>query len=324
MKNRPRWSAAAFAQRVKMSEDDLWLIVEGRDHDRSHYDKLLRTIPATKERRVSIRLAESIELNGTSAGGKKHALALHDHLETVGKLATDNKSGVSKIAFMVDRDRDDYTGTMRESLHIFYTHSTDVEADILLNTDVWTALQVSYGVDRGITDKLRGQIQDPAVELVSIWQSWLTLGLVALSCNVTDQVHWGKASALNLELFGPVDADTEDRLSSAISSKAGIDTFQKASLKASIHLAKLGVRLLKGRWLARYVKHLVDTRLKNEVIRANVQTDTIIAAAQAALTYDGDWVAGYNKRFARLLGYISSDSSDSAVHEVHGVEPSVV
>ena len=136
MSNRPKWSADGFAQRVKMSEDDLWLIVEGRDHDRPHYEKLLKSLPSTKDRSISIRLAETIELNGVAAGGKLHVLALHDHLEAGNKLTTENKSGESTIVFMVDRDRDDFMGTLRTSDHVLYTFGTDVEADILLHSDI--------------------------------------------------------------------------------------------------------------------------------------------------------------------------------------------
>lgn len=312
MSNRPKWSADGFAQRVKMSEDDLWLVVEGRDHDRPHYEKLLKSLPSTVGRSVSIRLAETIELNGVAAGGKEHVLALHDHLELEGKLATENKCGESTIVFMVDRDRDDFMGTLRTSDHVLYTFGTDVEADILLHSDIWAALRAAYGVDSKISDKVKRAVQDPPAELVSIWESWLTLSLTALRCDKPGCAPWGTLSQVNLNHFDRADAGKVNDVSARIQTAVDEATYAVAHAEASSHLSAQGVRLLKGRWIARYIKYLVETHLSGEIIRVNVPQNAVIDTALAALTYTDKWAADYDAKLARVLpppGVVASEAA---------------
>ncbi|WP_193107492.1 hypothetical protein [Brachybacterium sp. FME24] len=301
MSNRPKWSAAGFAQRVKMSEDDLWLIVEGRDHDRPHYEKLLKSLPSTKDRSVSIRLAETIDLNGVAAGGKVHVLALHDHLEAGDKLTTENKSGESTIVFMVDRDRDDFMGTLRTSDHVIYTFGTDVEADILLHSDIWAALRAAYGVDSKISDKVKRAVQDPPSELLSLWESWLRLGLTALRCDEPGYAPWGTLSRVNSNHFDRVKAEEVSQVSEKIQAAVYEATHAVACAEASKHLSAQGVRLLKGRWIARYIKHLVETHLSGEIIRVNVPPNAVIDTALAALTYDDQWAEEYDAQISKVL-----------------------
>lgn len=304
MSNRPKWSADGFAQRVKMGEDDLWLVVEGRDHDRPHYEQLLKALPSTKERSVSIRLVETIELNGVAAGGKEHVLALHDHLEEGRKLTAENQSGESSIVFMVDRDRDDFMGTLRTSDHVIYTFGTDVEADILLHADIWAALRSAYGVDSKISDMLRQRVQDPSAELLSTWGTWITLGLTALRCGKPGCAPLGALSQVNQNSFGSVDAAEVGVVASKIRDAVDEATYDVAYAAAASHVSARGVRLLKGRWIADYIKYLVETHLSGEVIRSNVRSHAVIDTALAALTYSDRWVSYYDTRFSKALSNV--------------------
>lgn len=284
-----------------MSEDDLWLIVEGRDHDRPHYEKLLKALPSTKDRSVSIRLAEQIELDGVSAGGKDHALTLHDHLESGGKLSSENKSGESMIMFMLDRDRDDFLGTMRLSDHILYTFGSDVEADILLHADIWAALRDAYGVDSQLSDRVKRAVADPAAQLLALWNEWLTLSLVALGSDSPGCAPWGSPSKINTNVFEQSDASRAAEVADKIQTAAEQSAYEVACVKASSHVSSHGVRLLKGRWIARYIKYLVDTHLDGEIVRVNVQQNAVIDTALATLSHSSQWAKEYDKQFSKLL-----------------------
>jgi hypothetical protein len=72
--------ARAFAARVKMGTTRLWLMVEGRVHDRPFYDRILATHPGL-DGAYAVRLTESVEINGVSAGGKSFALDLYRFLD---------------------------------------------------------------------------------------------------------------------------------------------------------------------------------------------------------------------------------------------------
>lgn len=284
-----------------MSGHDLWIVVEGRDHDRTHYEKLLDAIPSTRDRTVSIRLAEQIKLGDVSAGGKEHALAIHDHLAETGKLITQTSAGRSAIAFMIDRDRDDFLGTLRTSNHIVYTFGSDVEADILLHADIWAALRSAYGVDSSLSDRVRQKAPDPASSLLLLWHDWLNLTLTAIACGTPGQAPWSTLSKINENHFGTIDATQADEVRQKIETSVGVAVFTQGKSRALSHFRRRGVRLLKGRWVARYIKHLVEVHLADEVVRVKVQPDAVIDTALMTLSYEGRWAEEYDAQFAKVL-----------------------
>ncbi|MDF2045384.1 hypothetical protein P2P98_04375 [Microbacterium sp. Kw_RZR3] len=298
--SKPKWSANGFARLVQISGDGFWVVVEGRDHDRAHYERLLENLPSTKDRNVVIRLAEHIEVNGKAAGGKAHALALHDHLQASNDLTQSSKSGKARVVFMVDRDRDDYLGNMNSSPNVMYTHSTDVEADILLNVEIWPAVRAAYGIDSSLSGKIRKVVPDPAIGLAKLWEDWLRLGLTALVCDAGNCAPWAQPSMVNVPTFEAVDAAQVARVESAIQTVAP-RKYAAGVAQASSHVARHQERLLKGRWLSRYIHALVKHHLKDEVVRVNVQADAVIDTALMGLQYTGSWAQHYESRFASLV-----------------------
>ena len=188
---KPKWSAGGFARLVQMSGPGFWVVVEGRDHDRPHYERLLAHLPSTAGQKVAIRLAEHVELNGTAAGGKGHALALHDFLEASSDLVQTSSAGKSRIVFMLDRDRDDYLGQLRVSPHVMYSHATDVEADILLNGDLWRALRSSYGIDSGLSIRIERVVPDPQATCFNSGESGSCWGSPRLPAGASTACHGG-------------------------------------------------------------------------------------------------------------------------------------
>ncbi|MGK9221020.1 MULTISPECIES: hypothetical protein [unclassified Microbacterium] len=297
--SKPKWSANAFARRVQMGEHDIWVIVEGRDHDRPHYDKLLKKLPTTRRLKVQVRLAEQIDLRGTSAGGKQHALAIHDHLEARDDLVQVNRDRTARIVFMLDRDRDDFSGSMSSSPHVMYTVGTDVEADILLNSEVWSAVRAAYGIDTRLAKRVKRRVPDPAQSLLSLWADWLRLGLTALDCGSPGCAPWSQLSRVNSPDFGPVDTASVHGVEKAIQAASPSD-YAAANERAARHVASRAELLLKGRWIARYIKFLVGAHLAGEFVRS-VHSDVVIDTALARLKYSGALVSEYDSRFAALI-----------------------
>jgi hypothetical protein len=301
MTDRPKWSAGGFAQRVAMSDKEFWIIVEGRDHDRPHYERLMRSMDSTAGRKFSIRLAEETKVDGKAAGGKEHALALHDKLAKSHELTQKNKALTSQIVFFLDRDRDDFSGLLRTGEHVFYTHGSDVEADILANSDVWSAISMAYGIDDSLTWKIRREVTDLPTSLMSLWRDWLELGLTALATGSPGHAPWSQLSMVNIDQFGPVDIDAVTQAVTKIRTSCSTDEYEAAGSKAARHLKDNGTRLLKGRWLSRYIRSLVKVHLADEVVRAKVSPDAVIDTALSSLDYRADWTASYDRGFQGLL-----------------------
>lgn len=294
-----QWSANAFARRMQMSDRDLWLIVEGRDHDRPHYSAMMESLPSTRGRTFSVRLAEQIRLEDISAGGKTHTLALHEHLQAAGDLVQANRERKVRAVFMVDRDRDDFTGSMSDSAHIMYTSGSDVETDILLNSDLWRAIRVAYGLDPELTDRIRRRVSDPAHALTALWRDWLHLGLIALHCKQQRHAPWGRESIVNDPPFGAVRQEVVVSIVRSIHGSAAEECLEADEMAAQF-VSQRRQLLLKGRWIARYIQYLVAVHLDEEVIR-KVNAYNVIDAALQLVDYSASWTSGYDRRFAAVL-----------------------
>ncbi|UXW87087.1 hypothetical protein NFX31_06065 [Microbacterium azadirachtae] len=297
--SKPKWSVNAFARRMQMGEHDFWVIVEGRDHDRPHYDKLLKKLPSTRDLKAQLRLAEEINVGGTSAGGKKHVLAIHDHLESKNKLVQSNSKRTVRAVFMLDRDRDDFEGILSTSPHVMYTIGTDVEADILLNSEIWSAVRSAYGIDSRLTKRLRRKAANPAIALRTLWDDWLRLGLVGLACGSPGCAPWSQHSRVNVGEFGTLNSQKVHDVEAALLAAAPSD-YASMNRRALRHVSTREELLLKGRWIAKFINYLVRIHLAGEVVRS-VQAHAVIDTALAQLKYRGDWVTEYDRRFAQLL-----------------------
>jgi hypothetical protein len=285
-----------------MGAADLWVIVEGRDHDRPHYERLLESLAATRGQVVSVRLAEQIELDGVTAGGKTHALALHAYYESTGELKQRNREGTPRMVFMLDRDRDDLRGLLRSSVHVMYTEATDVEADILANTDIWRAMRSAYGIGRESCEIIERAVGHPQPALMRVWDDWIRLGLLAALASDAPSPRFAQPSTVNSPQFGAPDEQSVSELRSSVEAMfLDAEAIADAQRVADQYLDTRGALLLKGRWTSRYVHFLVRTHLANEIVRANVQADSIIDTGLEVLDYTGQWTRHYEAEFTALL-----------------------
>ena len=101
----------------------------------------------------------------------------------------------------------------------------------------------------------------------------------------------------------PYDAVDASALSTKerIVQSAAVTDYNNARAKAEAHLFAHGVRLVKGRWLARYLHTLVKSHLSDDVVRANVRADAVIDAALMDLAYEGAWASRYETQYAELI-----------------------
>lgn len=202
---------------------------------------------------------------------------------------------------MVDRDRDDYLGTLRTSRHVLYTFGSDVEADILLHADIWTALRDAYGIDSQLSEQVRRFAPSPADELLLLWKDWLSISLTAITCGASNCAPWASPSLINRNTFDQVDTAKAAEVGAKIRAIVDVAAYDLAYAKATQHVELNGTRLLKGRWIARYIKYLVETHLKSEIVRVSVPPNAVIDTALASVPYDAAWATEYDARFADLV-----------------------
>ncbi len=284
-----------------MGTADLWLIVEGREHDRPHYERLFESLPETRDLRVTIRLAEQIDIDHVVAGGKDHALALHDYWQMSGELKQSNRAGFRRIAFALDRDRDDFVGCMRSTPNVMYTLGVDVECDILNEGDLWRALKSAYGVTREHCEAIMSSVGDPRDALRETWNEWIALGLLATAIDSSFQPRFGQHSQVNIDVWGSTDPSAASKLRRQLLASSTPSDRRALESRVEAHMNSRGRELLKGRWIARYIWELVRRLLGTQIIRANVQFDTVVSTALETIDYSERWTDPYSQKARDLF-----------------------
>jgi hypothetical protein len=300
--------ARAFAMRVKMGTDQLWLIVEGRSHDRAFYDRVLEGHHLARAGGYSIRLAEQIRLNDKSSGGKQFARALFDFFEAESLLTQESKAGARHVvAFALDKDLDVLAGDTINSPHVMYTAGMDVEAEILRHADLQRAACATYSLPLRQVSAILNDEATLFSQLAHLWRHWITEGAVCICSRRRAAPHrYSQVSSFNAGAFGPVNNDAVREARSAIEADLLADEVNHlgASLRSAIDdIFESGQewRLVKGRWMTKYVSHMVVGAVGREEVEANIPPGTLAKAAIPLLPDDGDWARHYWKRLDALL-----------------------
>lgn len=298
--------AKAFARRVKMSSQRLWLLVEGRSHDRPFYDRVLGAHDLTAEQGYAVRLAEQIELNGLSAGGKDFVKSLHAFFESEGVLSQSNSRGPRLIAFALDSDFERISGQQINSPHVLYTQGMDVEAEIILNADVQKAASSAYSLTRDSVAAVIPDGRDLAVDLANRWRRWIEHGAIASCYGLETGVRFSQTSKMNAGGFGEciesVAGKLESDLKARLAQQGVVDLGgEQAKLQIDALFASDGQWLLvKGRWLARFVAHLLKQGLDDAPREASIPVDTLSKTCLETIDFSGPWVSWYHRRLDAL------------------------
>jgi len=297
----------AFAQRVKMSRHtNLFLLVEGRVNDRPFYERLLK--PYARERGISfsVRIVEDLSLDGASSGGKPFALVLFKHLLKQNLLTQANSEGKRFIGFAVDKDYDEYAinGTTHD--HIILTESPDVESEIIRHSSLIRSVGSTYGLTRNQTQRAIKSKEQMFLDIAEAWLPWFSLRATALAAGARDAARYGGLSVIHEKDFGPHLPATEASLRQSI-----LDWAERNDRLAEVRLAEESVRsrietgrgfeLVKGRWLTKYVRHLVEKRLAAETVSLDFPPDMLVNVCLETIKFNRGWTMHYRRQFDLLM-----------------------
>jgi len=283
-----------------MGRSKLWLIVEGRVHDRPFYDRLLESHWLTVSGGYTVRLAEQIEVDGVAAGGKRHLEAIMELYEAEDLLRQQNRRGTNRIAFALDRDFDGH-GSQGSTggAHQMYTTMLDVEAEILLNGDLRRSVSSAYSIAReDVSDDLADG-RALATSLAKLWRDWIVMALCCVSCGVEAGVRHASVSKIHAGGFGALDSAKRDAMVAQIEARLSTEEDRQRYADAQIKAdAILGgpepFLLVKGKWIASYVSHLIRELPSDMPVQANVPADVLSKACLETLDFGAPWVAQFH------------------------------
>ena len=273
-----------------MGRSRAWAVVEGSRHDMPFYEAI--TLAAGADRVELIR-AEDLEIDGTASGGKHHSLKIFEVLRDLDKLSQTNKETAVDVIFFLDRDDDDYTGDLKSHSHVVYTRHSDVEAEIMANTDMTRALSSTYSLSSAQIERVG--LKDAAGLLAALWSDWIALRLASAECQWS-ATRFSQPSHVNQPLYGRASNGAVDEICvRAARSTAG---WEKALERAQNHVASSlaegdGALLIKGKWLPQFVDWRIRQTLAAETSIIRVDNHTIVATCLLALDFQADWARHY-------------------------------
>lgn len=291
--------ARAWAARIRMSSARIWAVVEGTHHDVPFYEGVLTDGAGISD--VEFVQASDIEVDGTSAGGKIHALKLHDLLENVGGLEQENKSTKIDVLFFLDRDDDEYLGKLNPSAHISYTYFADVEAEIVIQSDLAAASSRAFSISRAEANGLVPP--EPAVLLADLWTQWIALRLAAGECEWSD-TRFAQPSSINVPLYGSVDASRLTPICARV--RLAHPDWDEAVGRAETFVSTLRStgdhqRLVKGKWLPSFIISKINKSVDPDRKLPSVSSAQLITICLLCIDFTLLWKERYADRFDALL-----------------------
>lgn len=282
-----------------MSRARIWAVVEGPNHDTPFYEGLLTDGAGINS--VEFVRAEDIQVKGKSAGGKSHALKVLHALEEVGGLQQENKETKIDVIFFLDRDDDDYLGSLVENDHVQYTHHADVEAEIVNYAKLSEAIARAFSVSRA--EAASHVPVNPACDLAASWSEWIAFRLASGECEWSD-TRFAQPSKVNTPLYGVVDENLTGPICKRI--KEGNPRWDGALERARVYVARASAsgeseRLVKGKWLPSYIMHVVEQGLGRERLLPKVDAAHFITSCLFTIDFTSVWNGRYAQRFAPVL-----------------------
>lgn len=274
MNTRLAFSRAGYLRRIAMSyKTKLFVVVEGKEHDRYFVDRLCRSSTQIGRENYEISVVNQINHgNGVNTGGKAAVLALYDYCRRAHKLVQQNSGGRRSICFLVDRDTQHLTGGKRRSPHVVYTILADTEAHIFANSNEVEAIATAASLDLATAQDVVKNIGDWRRDLADAWRPWIEECYVAEAVRARCWVGFGQASS---RIHTGRKCRSLDGVALENARKAIVDSSlitgvqftaqrQKIMLKLDrIYSAGLQSTLLKGKWLPAHIAIAVEEYFQN-------------------------------------------------------------
>ncbi|MFI1293241.1 hypothetical protein ACH4VM_33175 [Streptomyces sp. NPDC020792] len=295
---------------MQISQDSLFVIVEGKDLDARFYDRVCNSSSVIEAAGYQIWLAEQLEddATGVAAGGKKAVLAHFDYFKGAGKLAVHSSSGKHSIAFMVDRDNDDVSGGKKRSPHVIYTDMFDVEAEVFFRGNNEEALAGIFSLDRVSASQLATDLNGWIVDLANTWREWITLCTIAKAVGAGCDIGFGRESWINNPKYGAVEAVKLAAAGKkvAASTRRNPPEYNTISMRVrgritSCYAKGNAHRLVKGKWLAPYLVYRVKLHFGLAPVGYKGVEDYVARAYLATCDFREKWAAHYRDRLESLI-----------------------
>ncbi|MFJ8362760.1 hypothetical protein [Streptomyces sp. NPDC093984] len=294
---------------MQISQDSLFVIVEGKDLDARFYDRICGSSAKVEAAGYQVWLAEQLkdDVTGVAAGGKKAVLAHFEFFKASGKLTVTSSSGKRSMAFMVDRDNEDVSGGKKRSPHVIYTDMFDVEAEVFIRGSDQEALAGILSLDSASVSQLVTDLSGWVMDLADAWREWITLCVIAKATGAGCDVGFGRESWVNNPKYGAVEAVKLAAAAQKVATSTRRSATEYSAISSrvrrrinSCYSKGHGYRLIKGKWLAPYLMHRVKSHFGSAPVSYKSVEDSLARAYLAACDFREMWADHYRDRLELL------------------------
>ena len=169
--NRVRHSQSGFIRRMQMSQDRLWIMVEGL-FDRAFYGRICEANKSTQQ--CSYKICLPRELPDFTGDGKKPLLSMYKYLSMHKLLTSKFRGEKTSVLFLLDKDVDDLTRRRIRSKYVIYTEYYSADNYVFRFGDLCAALSSWSLLD---IRSIKRQIGEDAIRwtenAATNWRRWV-------------------------------------------------------------------------------------------------------------------------------------------------------
>lgn len=190
----PKYSIPGFLRRMQMSQEKVWVLVEG-PLDRCFYDRLCRANANVTSRCFIV--ATPSDLADLNADGKQPLLILYRYLRAHQVLKSDLCGKCTTVLFIVDKDIDDLERIRARSPHVIYTEFYCVENYAVRFGDIAAALSAAAFLDLSSVVKrigIDGLVWGQKVAVA--WRPWVEYCLLVRRLKITNAPNYSVHTSL--------------------------------------------------------------------------------------------------------------------------------
>jgi hypothetical protein len=291
-----------------MSRSKLHLIVEGRQTDSYLYGKICRTLSPS---RFDYHLIRSDELP-TQGSGKPHLLNYFDTMRRSGNLQIDFKNHKATVAFIVDKDVDDWHRTKKRSKHLIYTRSYDIENYVFRHGDLIEAISAACSEDPARVEVHFLDAQRWHALAADRWRDWVKLCLVASLLKIRGVCNYKAGSQVNLGFSGQADKVKVEAKLAELQKLSGLaeSEFNAAYSKISKRVDRLFSldrhdEIFKGKWYKLQLQEEVNSLVVTQG-KVSALGERLLTHMMQSMRFDGSWADDFTIPLKKLLAEVEA------------------
>lgn len=308
IKERPTHSPAGFLRKMQISEDRVWIFVEGIS-DVSFYSQLCDNNKSLRNETYTIALAK--ELPNFSGDGKQNLLSIYRYLSRRKALKNTLEGKETIVLFIIDKDIDDIERTKARSSHVIYTKYHSLENYAFRFGDLCSALSSAACLDvRRIRKRVGIKSFTWTKKAAESWRPWVEYCLLVRKIKkIKNSRNYGlNQSLMHSEAYSPCDETKQKALLKKALKDSGLtdSKFNIALNRVKKYVGRVYSQgehdiIFKGEW---YLKFLVQDARK---IAGSTQyysrklEKRLIPCLFVTLDYSGSWSDYFHYAIEQLI-----------------------